>query len=74
MLYKVGVVYFRLLGTNGFHVKAENEWFTVGGSRCGQNLKYVKKLHARGTRLFFFIQPIKWLICDVVVAVPLAIS
>ena len=31
MLYKVGVVYFRLLGTNGFHVKAENEWFTVGG-------------------------------------------
>ena len=26
-LYKIGEVYFRVLGTNGFHVKAENERF-----------------------------------------------
>ena len=28
-----------LLGTNGFHVKANNERFTAPGSQC-QNLKY----------------------------------
>ena len=37
-LYKLGEVYFRLLGTNGFHVKAEKERFTAAGSRCRQNL------------------------------------
>ena len=37
--YKVGEVYFRLLGTNGFHVKAENEEFTAVGSLRRQNLK-----------------------------------
>ena len=39
-LYKIGEVYFRLLGTNGFHLKAENERFTAGGSGCRQNRKY----------------------------------
>ena len=38
--YKIGGVHFRLLGTNGFHVKAKNERFTVARSRCRQNLKY----------------------------------
>ena len=36
--YEIGEVYFHLLGTNGVHVKAENEQFTGVGSRC-QNLK-----------------------------------
>ena len=39
-LYKIGGVYFRLLGTNGFHVKAKSERFTAASSRCCQNLKY----------------------------------
>ena len=39
-LYKIGGVHFRLLGTNGFHVKAKNERFTAVSSRCRQNLKY----------------------------------
>ena len=39
-LYKLGEVYFRFLGTNGFHVKAKNERFFATGSRCRQNLKY----------------------------------
>ena len=38
--YKIGGVHFRLLGTNGFHVKAKNERFTATSSRCRQNLKY----------------------------------
>ena len=33
-------VHFRLLGTNGIHVKAENKRFSAAGSRCRQNLKY----------------------------------
>ena len=39
-LCKVSELYFRLLGTNGFHAKAENERFNVAVSRCRQNLKY----------------------------------
>ena len=39
-LYKIGGAHFRLLGTNGFHVKAKNERFTAANSRCRQNLKY----------------------------------
>ena len=39
-LYKIGGVPFRLLGTNGFHVKAKNERFIAASSRCRQNLKY----------------------------------
>ena len=38
-LYKIGGVQFRLLGTNGFHVKAKNERFTAASFRCRQNLK-----------------------------------
>ena len=33
------LVYFRLLGTNGFQLKAKNERFSATGSRCRQNLK-----------------------------------
>ena len=39
-LYKISEVYFCLLGTKGFHVKAKNERFTTASSRCRQNLKY----------------------------------
>ena len=39
-LYKIGELHFRLCGTNGFHVKANSERFTVASSRCCQNLKY----------------------------------
>ena len=73
--YKIGQGYVRLLGTNGFHVKAEIERFNAEGWRCRQNLKYenftssfgttshiTKKRAARAARLFFFIQPIKSLI------------
>ena len=41
-LYKLGEVHFRLLGTNGVHVKTKNEGFTAVGSRCRQNLKCEK--------------------------------
>ena len=37
---KIGEVHFRLLGTSGFHVKAENERFAAASSCCHQNLKY----------------------------------
>ena len=33
-LYKISELHFRLLGTNGFHMKAKNGRFTVVGSRC----------------------------------------
>ena len=81
MLYKKGGVHFRLLGTNRFHVKAKNERFTAARSRSRQNLNSdfvawqtaskhcTKKRAARAARLFFFIQPIKSLICGVVVDV-----
>ena len=39
-LYKIGQVYFCLLGTNGFHVKAGNKRFSTTSSRCHQNLKF----------------------------------
>ena len=83
-LYKIAEPRFRLLGTNGFHVKAKSERFTTASSRCRQNLKYEnftasfgilrqniapKKRAARAARLFFFLQPIKSLICGVIVDV-----
>jgi len=70
-----------LLGTNGFHVKAENERFPGAVSRCRQNFKYEnftlthdrprQKIAPKGVPhvqhdYFFFIQPIKSLICGVV--------
>jgi len=73
-LYKIGELHFPWLGRNGFHVKPKSESF-----RCRQNLKYEnwqttskhcnKKRAACAARLFFFIQPIKSLICGVVVDV-----
>ena len=39
-LYNVSDVHFRLLGANGFYVKAKNERIAAAGSRCRQNLKY----------------------------------
>ena len=39
-LYKIGEVHIRLLGTNGFHVKAKSEAFSATSSCCRQNLKY----------------------------------
>ena len=39
-LYKIGKPHFRLLGTNGFHVKTMSERFTAVSSCCRQNLKY----------------------------------
>ena len=39
-LFKIGEVHFCLVGTNGFHSKAENERFTAGSSRCNHNLMY----------------------------------
>ena len=57
---KQSQLYFRLLGTNGFHIKAENERFTASGSRSRQSLKYensrrrlpdyVKTLHQKACR------------------------
>ena len=40
MLYKIGELSFRLLGTNGFHVKAKDKRSTDVSLRCCQNLKY----------------------------------
>ena len=69
----------RYLGTNVFHVRVKNERFTAADSRCRQKISrrhlvgYVKKnctkkRAARAARLFFLIQPMKSLICGVVVA------
>ena len=33
-LYKIGEVNFRVLGTNGYRVKAKNKKFTAATSRC----------------------------------------
>ena len=83
-LYKIGGVHFRLLGTNGFHVKAKNESFTPASLRWRQNLKYeiftsfFGRLRQKDTPksvphvqhdYFFLSQPIKSLICGVVVDV-----
>ena len=39
-LCKISEVYFRLFGTNGFHVKAKNKRFTASSWCYRQNLKY----------------------------------
>ena len=36
---KIGKMHFRLLGMNGFHVKAKKERFTAAGSRCHRKFK-----------------------------------
>ena len=33
-LYKIDEMHFRLLGTNGYHVKSKNEGFTAADSSC----------------------------------------
>ena len=38
-LYKIGEVYFRLLGTNGNHAEAKKETFSAAGSHFRKNLK-----------------------------------
>ena len=64
---------FHLIGTNGFHIKAENGRFFVVGrvvvrtsnlkiSRHTTTKNCAKKHAARAARLFFLIQPIKSLI------------
>ena len=53
MSYKISEVYFRLLGTKGFHVMAENERLTaVGRRRIPRRYlaDYVKKMHQRACR------------------------
>ena len=82
-------MHFRLLGTNGYHVKAENERFTAASSRCRQKLKYVnftslfdrlrqniapKKRAARAARLDVLTQALKSLFCSVNVAFSVIIS
>ena len=71
--YKIGQVNFRLLITNGFYVKAENERFTAAGWRCLnchlEDSVKTKKRAARAARLFFLIQPIKSLIPGVVAVI-----
>ena len=52
-----GEVYFRLLGTNGFHLKPENERFTAAGSHCRWNLKYEYFASSFGIRLRQKIAP-----------------
>ena len=83
--YKIGEVHFRWLGTNGCHEM--KDLFTAAGSPCRHNFNYVnftsfvvwpkncrKKRATRAARLFFLIQPIKSLICGVVVAVAAVVS
>ena len=41
-LHKIGEVFFRLRGTNGSHVKAENERLTAEGSCCRQDRQDLK--------------------------------
>ena len=87
---KIGEVYFRLLGTDSFHIKAEKERFSAVGSRCRQNLKYENfsssfdKLrqrsvpksvpHVQHDYFSLFNQSIKSLVCGAVVAVSVVIS
>ena len=38
-MYKAGGEHFHMLGTNGFHIKAEKERLIAVSSHCGQNFK-----------------------------------
>ena len=82
---QIGGVLFRLLGTNSVHVKAKLEWKIYFCELALSSEPQMRKFHvvfwhtklkhctkkraARAARLFFFIQPIKSLICGVVVDV-----
>ena len=88
-LYKVGEVYFRLLGTNGFSCKGR-EWKIYCCGLALSSEPQIREFHvviwqtmstncawkraARAARLFFLIQPMKSLICGVVLTVALVIS
>ena len=68
--YSMLVMLLPLIGTNDFHVKAENERFTAAGSSCRQNIQFenftslfrrLLQINVRASsvaRLFFRIQPI----------------
>ena len=79
-LNKIGELHFRLLGTNGYRVKAKIERFTAASflsrrnliinmKNCVEKIALELKRAARATGLIFLIQPIncKSLICGVVV-------
>ena len=82
--YKIGEVHLCLLGTEGFRAKAKNERFTAARLCCCHKLEVVvwqttskmftKKYAARVARLFYLIQPIKPLICGLVVAVVISLT
>ena len=38
--HKNDEVHFRVLATNGLHIKAKDRRFTAAGSHCHQNFKY----------------------------------
>ena len=82
-------VFFQSIGTNGFHIKAENERFSTVGSPCRENIEFenftssfgrlpnkncTKERAALAARSFFRLQPIIFVICDVVVAVAVVVS
>ena len=75
MLYKIGEVYLRLLGTNGFHVKAEDGVVRTSNLKISRLrlADYLKKMLQRARRMCCMIicsiQTIILLICGVVVAV-----
>jgi len=87
-LFIIGEVYLRLLGTEGFYVKVENENLLLRARVVVRTSKlkiprrrladYVKnctkKRLALAARLFFLIQPITSLICGVVVTVAFVVS
>ena len=78
-LSKIREVHFRLLGRNGFHVKAENERFIAALFSEPQKRKFhvviwLRQKVAQGARLFFLVLPIKSLIFGVVVAVAVAVA
>ena len=59
--YEIGEVSFRLLGTNDFQRKAENERFSAVGSRCRQDLKYENFMSSFGRlRQKFSIKSVKF--------------
>lgn len=63
-LFKIREVHFRLLGRNGFHVKAENEREKkISRRHLATSKSCTRKGAAQGARLFFLVLPIISLIC-----------
>ena len=60
-LYKIGELHFRLLGTNGFHVKAKSERFTAACLGCCHNLKINMKISRR--RLADYVKTLHQKVC-----------